>query len=132
MLSKIASVIINYNEAHCIINRDKAMEMAETILQVQEEAGMLPPPDNTDVIHSNLVYCYYIDKTYGDRERVIEVENSYGKLDYSRSKLWEPEDLPVSKINTEKAIDEMLNALDNDKETKDMLTKLVPDGIKLK
>lgn len=43
MLSKIASVIINYNEAHCVINRDKAMEMAETILQVQEEKGMLPP-----------------------------------------------------------------------------------------
>ncbi len=51
MLSKIASVIINYNEAHCIINRDKAMEMAETILQVQEELGMLPPsldyPENS-------------------------------------------------------------------------------------
>lgn len=43
MLSKIASVIINYNEAHCIINRNKAMEMAETILRVQEENGMLPP-----------------------------------------------------------------------------------------
>lgn len=37
MLSKIASVIINYNEAHCVINRDKAMEMAETILGIQEE-----------------------------------------------------------------------------------------------
>ena len=44
MLSKIASVIINYNEADCIINRDKAMEMAETILQIQKEVGMLPPP----------------------------------------------------------------------------------------
>lgn len=43
MLSKIASVIINYNEANCVINRDKAMEMAETILRVQEENGMLPP-----------------------------------------------------------------------------------------
>jgi len=37
MLSKIASVIINYNEADCIINRDKAMEMAETVLQMQED-----------------------------------------------------------------------------------------------
>lgn len=45
MLSKIASVIINYNEAHCIINRDKAMEMAETILQVQEKLGMIGPKD---------------------------------------------------------------------------------------
>jgi hypothetical protein len=43
MLSKIASVIINYNEADCIINRDKAMDMAETVLQMQENAGMLPP-----------------------------------------------------------------------------------------
>lgn len=43
MLSKIASVITNYNEVHCIINCDKAMEMAETILQIQEEVGMLPP-----------------------------------------------------------------------------------------
>lgn len=52
MLSKIASVIINYNEAHCIINRDKAMEMAETILKVQEELEMYPPEaetmDNTE------------------------------------------------------------------------------------
>lgn len=43
MLSKMASVIINYNEAHCVINRDKAMEMAETILQVQEKLDILPP-----------------------------------------------------------------------------------------
>jgi hypothetical protein len=43
ILSKIVSVIINYNEAHCVINRDKAMEMAGTILQVQENAGMMPP-----------------------------------------------------------------------------------------
>ena len=43
MLSKIASVIINYNEAHRQTPREVALEMAETILQVQEEAGMLPP-----------------------------------------------------------------------------------------
>jgi hypothetical protein len=43
ILSKIASVIINYNEVGSIINRDKALEMAETILKVQEESGMLPP-----------------------------------------------------------------------------------------
>ena len=43
ILFKIASVIINYNEVGSIINRDKALEMAETILKVQEEAGMLPP-----------------------------------------------------------------------------------------
>ena len=47
MLSKIASVIINYNEAHCVINRDKAMEMAETILQVQEKNGMYGPRDES-------------------------------------------------------------------------------------
>ncbi len=49
MLSKIASVIINYNEANCIIKREKAMEMAETILQVQEEAGMLPPANEGSI-----------------------------------------------------------------------------------
>ena len=52
MLGKIASVIINYNEADCIINRDKAMNMAETILYIQEEAGMLPPPDYTETYYS--------------------------------------------------------------------------------
>lgn len=62
------------------------------VLSFAERYGMLPPPDNTDVIHGSLVYCYYIDKTYRDRERLIEIENSYGKLDYSRSRLWEPED----------------------------------------
>jgi len=44
MLSKIASVIINYNEVDSIIKRDKALEMAETILQVQEEDGMFYCP----------------------------------------------------------------------------------------
>lgn len=43
MLSKIASVIINYNEVDSVIKREKALEMAETILQVQQEVGMLPP-----------------------------------------------------------------------------------------
>jgi hypothetical protein len=43
MLSKIASVIINYNEPPGVVNRNKAMEMAETILQVQENTGMKPP-----------------------------------------------------------------------------------------
>lgn len=43
MLSKIASVIINYNEVDSVIKREKALEIAETILQIQEEAGMLPP-----------------------------------------------------------------------------------------
>lgn len=47
MLSKIASVIINYNEVHCVIDREKAMEMAETILQVQEEKGMYGPKDES-------------------------------------------------------------------------------------
>ena len=82
MLSKIASVIINYNEAHCIVNRDKAMEMAETILQVQEEASMLPPPTETDVVTKYLVYCYY-PKVSGDDTYQIDVVNS---------QLWEPED----------------------------------------
>jgi len=43
MLGKIASVIINYNEVGRVIKREKALEMAETILQVQESVGMLPP-----------------------------------------------------------------------------------------
>jgi hypothetical protein len=46
MLSKIASVIVNYS----VIKRAKALQLAETILQVQEEAGMLPP-------HTNLKDC---------------------------------------------------------------------------
>lgn len=35
-------------------------------------------------------------------------------------------------LDTEAAIDKMLNDLDNDKETKDILTRLVPDGVELK
>ena len=59
MLSKIASVIINYNEAHCVINRDKAMEMAETVLEMQEELGMYPPVAETRENSEDLVI--YID-----------------------------------------------------------------------
>jgi hypothetical protein len=43
MLSKIASVIINYNEVDSVIKHEKALEIAETILKVQEEVGMYPP-----------------------------------------------------------------------------------------
>lgn len=89
-IKHIINVLRLTGNHYCDNGRDKTD--ANRILERLEDIGMLPPPDNTDVIHSNLVYCYYIDKTYGDRERVIEVENSYGKLDYSRSKLWEPED----------------------------------------
>lgn len=62
MLSKIASVIINYNEAQCIISRDKAMEMADTILQVQEKSGMLPPfspPEKLSVMQDERKYTIY-------------------------------------------------------------------------
>jgi hypothetical protein len=43
MLGKIAAVIINYNEPHRYTDRETAIEIAETILAVQEEAGMQPP-----------------------------------------------------------------------------------------
>ena len=71
ILSKIASVIINYNEAHCIINRDKAVEMAETILQIQEELRMLPPRT-----------CIERSVRVGDEERTA----------YHNTNEWEPED----------------------------------------
>ena len=70
MLSKIASVIINYNEVDSVIKREKALEIAETILQVQEEAGMLPPFDD---------WTYQMD---GDRA------NPEGTFYFK----WEPED----------------------------------------
>jgi len=57
MVSKIASVIINYS----VIKRAKALQLAETILQVQEEAGMLPP-------HTKLKDC-------GDPELQVYVDN---------------------------------------------------------
>lgn len=63
MLSKIASVIINYNETHCIINRDKAMEMAETILKVQEELGMVPPLVHP-IHHYALDQIEYLDSKF--------------------------------------------------------------------
>jgi hypothetical protein len=84
MLSKIASVIINYNEVDSVIKREKALEMAETILQVQEEAGMLPPPVKLDCVTSSLLYCYY--------PKVQEKEGSWGEcLDRDNSQLWEEE-----------------------------------------
>jgi hypothetical protein len=36
MLGKIASVIINHNEVTCVINRDKAMEMADIEKEMNE------------------------------------------------------------------------------------------------
>ena len=43
MLSKVASAIMNHNDCDLIVSRERALKMAETILQVQKEAGMLPP-----------------------------------------------------------------------------------------
>lgn len=59
MLSKIASVIINFNEAHRQTPREGALEMAETILQVQEEAGMYPP--EADTMNNSEHLVLYID-----------------------------------------------------------------------
>ena len=88
MVDKLQSFVFDATDCAYRITEEEA----SLLLQFIEKAGMLPPPDNTDVINSNLVYCYYIDKTYEGHERVFEIEDSYGKLDYSRSKLWEPED----------------------------------------
>lgn len=43
MLGKIAACIINHNEPHRYTDRETALQIAEVILQVQEEAGMQPP-----------------------------------------------------------------------------------------
>jgi len=51
MLGKIAAVIINYNEPHRYTDRETAIEIAETILKVQEEAGMQPPENYR--VHDN-------------------------------------------------------------------------------
>ena len=75
MLSKIASVIINYNEVDSVIKREKALEMAETILQVQEEAGMLPP-------------FVDLDKPIGNKDYfTLHIDQSV----YSGLCEWEPE-----------------------------------------
>jgi hypothetical protein len=46
MVSKIASVIINHNEPISYISREKALDMASCILEVQEELNMYPPETN--------------------------------------------------------------------------------------
>lgn len=56
---------------------------AEKILILIEEAGMLPPPKETDVINSRLMYVYY-------NEDSIEA-NDDSKLDRQASKLWDKE-----------------------------------------
>lgn len=82
MVSKIASVILNFNEPNSYVDRKKALEIAEVILQVQEENGMLPPPKKTDVVTSYLVYCYY-PEVIGD---------ATDQLDRVNSQLWGLED----------------------------------------
>jgi hypothetical protein len=57
MLGKIAAVIINYNEPHRYTDRDTALEIARTILAVQEEAGMKPSDHYTET-QTELGYCY--------------------------------------------------------------------------
>ena len=49
MLSKIAACIINHNEPHRYTDRETALQIAEIILQVQEEAGMLPPESSRSI-----------------------------------------------------------------------------------
>jgi hypothetical protein len=92
MLGKIAAVIINYNEPHRYTDRETAIEIARTILAVQEEAGMLPPPDTTDVATGKILYCYYNDSIgTKTKSRLVELEDGDGEVDYKRSQLWEKE-----------------------------------------
>ena len=60
----------------------KTISLSDIILSELEEAGMLPPPTNTDVVTSRLVYCYYPE---------VSADDTY-QLDKMNSQLWEPED----------------------------------------
>ena len=55
---------------------------AEAVLKLVEKLGMLPPPTNTDVVTSRLVYCYYPE---------VSADDTY-QLDKTNSQLWELED----------------------------------------
>lgn len=68
MVSKIASVILNYNEPNLYIKREKALEITETILKIQEESGMHPS---------------WYEKSYTDHLGCLRKEYKTG---------WEPED----------------------------------------
>ncbi len=65
----------------------RALDYADKILRDLEAAGMLPPPDFTEVATSSIVYCYYKDK-YNVKNRLKEFD---GLLDLKKSILWEPE-----------------------------------------
>lgn len=58
---------------------------ADYVLDLVEEAGMLPPPKDTDVINSRLIYVYY------DEDTTNIIANDDYKLDIKASKLWDEE-----------------------------------------
>jgi hypothetical protein len=43
MISKIASVILNHNEPDSMVSREKALDIANVILDTLESKGMKPP-----------------------------------------------------------------------------------------
>jgi hypothetical protein len=67
-----------------------ALDYADKILRDLEAAGMLPPPNSTDVANGRILYCYYND-IENVEDRLVEIDGSYGILDLKKSILWEPE-----------------------------------------
>jgi hypothetical protein len=65
-------------------------EQVEVAIDLFTKLGMLPPPNNTDVVSSSIVYCYYSDELDGYSDRLSE-SNSSGKLCIKYSKLWSKE-----------------------------------------
>jgi hypothetical protein len=48
MISKIASVILNHNESNSMVSREKALDIAKVILDVQKEEEQMNPPKETN------------------------------------------------------------------------------------
>ena len=78
MLVLIQKEIDDYVENGYLVN-------PEGILEAIEKAGMLPPPKDTDVINSRLVYVYYDE----DNTNIVATDDC--KLDFNASKLWDEE-----------------------------------------
>jgi hypothetical protein len=62
-ISKIASTLINYRTAdsYLLITREYALEVAETILTIQEELGIIKPTHKKTIIRRDIEAMPYED-----------------------------------------------------------------------
>lgn len=109
-ITHIVNVLRVTGNHYCDDGRDE--QDADRILKRLESIGMLPP-----------------ESSRSRRTMMFDLQHT------QYAHIWDEDDFfeeQKPENNSSNSLDELLSQMDNDKETQEILSKLVPDGVKLK